>query len=134
MTWHQLIQQVRHHGRYATDKEAENVLHAVLAALGAQLIAEERCELAATLPEPARTTFSQQIPLTQPLTAPAFVNTIARTLNTTPAQARWHTTSALAALTELAELTGQPLIDRLLAQLPRGYALLFCRPELTSAA
>ena len=134
MTWHQLIQQVRHHGRYATDKEAENVLHAVLAALGAQLIAEERCELAATLPEPARTTFSQQIPLTQPLTAPAFVGTIAHTLGTTPAQARWHTTSALAALTQLAELTGQPLTDRLLAQLPRGYALLFCRPELTTAA
>ncbi|MBY8882626.1 DUF2267 domain-containing protein [Actinacidiphila acidipaludis] len=135
MTWHELVQQARHHGRYATDEEAENVLQAVLAALGAQLVAEERCELAAILPEPARTTFCQQIPLTQPLTAPAFVGTIARALGTTPAQARWDTTSALAALTELADLTGQPpLIDHLLAQLPRGYALLFCRPELTSAA
>jgi uncharacterized protein (DUF2267 family) len=131
MTWHQLLQQVRHHGRYATNQEAENVLHAVLAALGSQLVAEERCDLTAALPEPARTTLAQQIPLTQPLTAPAFTDTIARTLDTTPAQARWHTTSALTALTEL---TGQLLTDRLLAQLPRGYALLFCRPELTTAA
>jgi uncharacterized protein (DUF2267 family) len=130
-SWHQLVQRVRYHGRYATGQEAENVLHAVLAALGEQLVAEERCDLAAVLPEPARTTFSQRIPLTQPLTAPAFVGAIARALDTTSAQARWHTASALAALTELG---GQPLTDRLLAQLPRGYALLFCRPELTTAA
>jgi uncharacterized protein (DUF2267 family) len=131
MTWHQLVQQVRHHGRYDTDTEAEKVLHAVLAALGAQLVAEERCDLAALLPEPARTTFATQIPLPQPLTAPAFVGTVAHALDTTPAQARWHTTSALAALSELAD---RPLTDRLLARLPRGYALLFCRPELTTAA
>ncbi|WP_234322591.1 DUF2267 domain-containing protein [Streptomyces sp. NRRL S-350] len=125
------MQRVRDLGRYDTDREAERVLRAVLAALGGQLIGEERCDLAAALPEHARRAFADQIPLTQPLDAHAFVDTVATALATTADAARWHTTSVLAALTEL---VGQPLTDRLLAQLPHGHAILFGRADLTTAA
>ncbi|WP_031524890.1 DUF2267 domain-containing protein [Streptomyces sp. NRRL F-5123] len=131
MTWKHLIAQVRELGGYDSDEEAVDVLRAVLAALGSQLIGEERCDLAAVLPLEARTDFASQIPRTEPADAPAFVATVADALNTTPAQARWHTTSVLAALTETA---GQSLTDRILAELPRGYALLFCRADLRAAA
>lgn len=131
MTWHHLLKQVRDLGRYDTDQEAERVLHAVLAALGGQLIGEERCDLAAALPEPARATFAAQIPLTQPLDARTFVDTIATTLDTTTDAARWHTGAALAGVTQL---TGEPLTSRVLTQLPHGYALLYGRADLTAAA
>ncbi|CAG7657965.1 DUF2267 domain-containing protein [Actinacidiphila bryophytorum] len=131
MTWNHLIAQVRDRGRYDSDQEAADVLRAVLAALGGRLVGEERCELAAVLPVEARTHFAAQIPLTEHADAPAFVATVADALNAAPAQARWHTTSALAAL---AEVAGQSLTDRILAGLPRGYALLFCRADLQAAA
>jgi uncharacterized protein (DUF2267 family) len=131
MTWSHLVQQVREFGRYPTDQEAEDVLRAVLAALGTQLVGDERCDLAAALPPEARTVFASQIPLTEPVDARGFVDTVARTLDTSSAQGRWHTTSALAAL---GDAVGEPLTDRLLAQLPHGYALLFCRADLTTAA
>lgn len=131
MTWHILVQQLRDLGHYDTDQEAERVLHAVLTTLGGQLIGEERCDLAAALPDPARVTFAGQIPLTQPLDARTFVETVADALNTSADTARW---DASAVLTALARLAGEPLIDRVLTQLPRGYALLFGRAELTAAA
>jgi uncharacterized protein (DUF2267 family) len=131
MTWRHLTQQVRDLGEYGTDQEAAHVLRAVLTVLGGQLIGEERCDLAAVLPGEARTTFASQIPRTEPLDAPAFVAAVAGALDATPAEARWHTTSVLAVLSDLA---GPSLTDRVLARLPRGYALLFCRAELTPAA
>lgn len=131
MTWHDLVGKVCDLGRYATDREAEGVLRAVLAALGAQLVGDERCDLAAVLPDEARTVFAAQIPLTEPVDARGFVDLVARALGTSPAEARWHTGSVLAALDEAA---GRPLTDRVLAQLPHGYALLFGRADLATAA
>ncbi|GAA4989667.1 DUF2267 domain-containing protein [Kitasatospora paranensis] len=132
MTRHRrLLQQVRTLGRYTTDDEAERVLDAVLAVLGSQLTGDERCDLAVMLPERARTVFATQIPLPEPVPAPAFVEAVARNLGTSLPAARWDTSSVLAALTDLA---GAPLTDRLLAHLPRGYALLFGRADLTVAA
>ncbi|MEV4557871.1 DUF2267 domain-containing protein [Kitasatospora sp. NPDC049285] len=125
------LQQVRTLGRYTTDQEAERVLTAVLAVLGGQLTGEERCDLAAALPEQARAVFAAQIPLPQPVTAPAFVEAVARALNTSLAGARWDASSVLAAL---AALAGDRLTDRVLAHLPRGYALLFGRADLAVAA
>ncbi|MEW1914278.1 DUF2267 domain-containing protein [Kitasatospora sp. NPDC085895] len=126
-----LLQQVRTLGRYTSDEEAERVLHAVLTALGSQLAGEERCDLAAVLPERARATFANQIPLPQPVTAPTFVEAVARALNTSLTGARWDVSSVLAAL---ADLAGDRLTDRLLVRLPRGYALLFGRADLAVAA
>ncbi|MDH6145537.1 MULTISPECIES: DUF2267 domain-containing protein [Kitasatospora] len=126
-----LLQQVRTLGRYASDQEAERVLCAVLAVLGSQLTGEERCDLAAALPERARAVFASQVPLPQPVAAPAFVEAVARALNASLTGARWDTSSVLAALNDLA---GDHLTDRILTDLPRGYALLFGRADLTAAA
>ncbi len=97
----------------------------VLAVLGSQLTGEERCDLAAALPDRARAVFAAQVPLPEPVAAPAFVEAVARVLNTSLTAARWDTSSVLA---------GDHLTDRLLADLPRGYALLFGRADLTIAA
>ncbi|MFJ2189962.1 DUF2267 domain-containing protein [Kitasatospora sp. NPDC087861] len=126
-----LLQHVRTLGRCTCDEEAERVLHAVLAVLGSQLTGEERCDLAAALPERARAVFASQIPLPQPVAAPAFVEAVARALNTSLTSARWDASSVLAAL---ADPAGDRLTDRILAHLPRGYALLFGRADLTAAA
>ncbi|MEU9047009.1 MULTISPECIES: DUF2267 domain-containing protein [unclassified Kitasatospora] len=126
-----LLQQVRNLGRYTCDEEAERVLHAVLSVLGSQLTGEERCDLAQALPQRARAVLVSQIPLPRPVAAPAFVEAVARALNTSLTGARWDSSSVLAALSDLA---GEHLTDRLLAGLPRGYALLFGRADLTTAA
>ncbi|MFB7676559.1 DUF2267 domain-containing protein [Kitasatospora purpeofusca] len=126
-----LLQQVRNLGRYTTDEQAERALTAVLAVLGSQLTGDERCDLAAALPDRARTFFATQIPLPTPVTAPAFVEAVAHNLNTSLTAARWDTSSVLTALTDLSD---GHLADRILAQLPRGYALLFGRADLTAAA
>ncbi|MFB7669141.1 DUF2267 domain-containing protein [Kitasatospora sp. NPDC056138] len=132
MTRHRrLLRQVCTLGRYTTDEEAEHALHAVLSVLGSQLTGEERCDLAATLPDRARAVFAAQIPLPQPVAAPAFVEAVARNLGTSLSAARWDASSVLAAL---ADLAGDRLTDRILAHLPRGYALLFGRADLTTAA
>lgn len=131
MTRHRLVQQVRASGHYDTDQAAERVLHTVLTVLGSQLAGEERRDLAATLPETARLVFASQIPVAEPVAAPAFVEAIARALNTNLTSARWHTSSVLAVLSDRA---GDQLSDRILAQLPRGYALLFGRADLVAAA
>ncbi|RKE17268.1 uncharacterized protein (DUF2267 family) [Streptomyces sp. TLI_171] len=118
-------------GRYTTDEEAERVLTAVVTQLGAQLTGDERCDLASALPDQTRAALVAQIPLPAPVSAPAFVEALAHTLGTSLAAARWDASSVLAALTPLA---GPELTDRLLARLPRGYALLFGRPDLAAAA
>ncbi|MFI6449680.1 DUF2267 domain-containing protein [Kitasatospora sp. NPDC050543] len=129
--YRRLLQQVRTTGRYPGVEEAERVLAAVLALLGCQLTGDERCDLAAALPERARAVFAAQIPLPHPVTAPAFVDTLAHTLGTSLTAARWDASSVLAALTTL---TDDRLTDRLLAHLPRGYALLFGRADLAAVA
>jgi uncharacterized protein (DUF2267 family) len=132
MTRHRhLLQQVRHLGLYTSDEEAERVLTTVLAVLGSQLTGDERCDLAAVLPERERTTFASQIPLPEPVSAPAFVETVALALNTSLTTARWDTSSVLAAL---AANDRDGLTDRILTRLPRGYALLFGRADLAPAA
>ncbi|MFF4381467.1 DUF2267 domain-containing protein [Kitasatospora sp. NPDC001547] len=129
--YRRLIQQLRVLGRYADDGEAERVLDTVLGILGSQLTGDERCDLAAALPERARAKLVAQIPLDRPVTAPAFVEAVAHNLNTTLASARWHTSCTL---TAVADLAGDHLTERLLAHLPRGYALLFGRADLTPVA
>ncbi|RAJ40018.1 uncharacterized protein (DUF2267 family) [Kitasatospora sp. SolWspMP-SS2h] len=125
-----LLQQVRDFGHYSSDEEAERVLDAVLSVLGSQLTGDERRDLAAALPERARAVLTARIPLPRPVGAPAFVETLAHTLGTSLTTARWDASSVLVALTTL---TDAPLTDRLLAHLPRGYALLFGRADLAAA-
>ncbi|AEN08396.1 Protein of unknown function DUF2267 [Streptomyces sp. SirexAA-E] len=131
VNWQQLVEQVRYSGRYATSQEAEEVLRAVLPVLGAQVTGEERCELAAALPAEAATPLTRAIPHPRPLAAPAFVDAVAARLDCTGPQARW---ASATVLTLLGDHLGAAVTGRLLDALPRGYALLFGRAELTAAA
>ncbi|MFI7414588.1 DUF2267 domain-containing protein [Streptomyces sp. NPDC049627] len=126
--WSELIDGVRDAGQYATTAEAERVTRIVLSALGGHVIGDERVELARALPEEAARVIASQIPATRPLTAAEFVDSVAaRIEGATPATARWDVSSVLSVLPKLA---GDDLLDRILRQLPPGYALLFGRAEL----
>ncbi|MCP9960007.1 MULTISPECIES: DUF2267 domain-containing protein [Streptomyces] len=132
MTWQELVDRIRTAGRYDSDAEAERVLRAVLTVLGGQVVGEERCELVRVLPAEAGALLASQVPVTEPLTAPGFVDHVARALAPfTVAEARWATSTVL---TVVAAYAGDPLTRRILAGLPRGYALLFGLAELAPAA
>ncbi|MEV8565258.1 DUF2267 domain-containing protein [Streptomyces sp. NPDC051322] len=131
MTFDRMLETVRYEGVYPTRERAEEVTHAVLAALGRQLTGDERVALAARLPFEAARTFTGQVPDTEPLTGWGMVKDLATRTGGTPATARWDTGTVLAVV---AGLAGPALLDRILAQLPSGYALLFGRAELVQAA
>ncbi|MFD5115771.1 DUF2267 domain-containing protein [Streptomyces sp. NPDC058391] len=131
MTFGQMLERIRYEGAYPTRERAEEVMHAVLGALGRRLTGDERVELAARLPIEAALTFAGQVPDTEPLTGWGFVKDLAIRTGGTPATARWDTGAVLATV---AHLAGPGLLDRILAQLPSGYALLFGRAELIRAA
>nr|WP_102133309.1 DUF2267 domain-containing protein [Streptomyces hokutonensis] len=131
MTFHQMLERIRYEGAYPTREQAEDVTRAVLEALGRQLTGDERVELAACLPVEAALDLTGQIPTPQPLTGWGFVKDLAARTGATPATARWNTGAVLAVVGCLA---GPSLMDRILAQLPSGYALLFGRAELTQPA
>lgn len=129
--WSQLIDGVQESGQYPTRAEAERVTRVVLSALGGHVVGDERVDLARALPEEAARVVAAQIPATRPLTAAEFVDSVAaRIPGATPATARWDVSSVLSVLGELVEEADAGLIDRVLVQLPRGYALLFGRAEL----
>ncbi|MCS0602455.1 DUF2267 domain-containing protein [Streptomyces sp. LP11] len=129
--WLRLTEAVREAGQYPTRAEAERVTRAVLSALGTHVTGDERVALAQALPQEAGHLIASQIPATHPLTAREFVNSTATSLGSpTPPTARWHVSSVLSTL---AAHIGEPLTTRVLAGLPRGYALLFGRGELMAA-
>ncbi|MBC9716786.1 DUF2267 domain-containing protein [Streptomyces sp. TRM66268-LWL] len=132
MLWSRLIDAVREAGQYATAAEAERVTRLVLSALGAQVVGDERVDLARRLPQEAARVLASQIPATRRLSAAEFVDGVAaRTAGATAATARWDVSSVLGVV---AEVAGDDLTDRLLTHLPAGYALLFGRAELLRAA
>ncbi|WP_328440378.1 DUF2267 domain-containing protein [Streptomyces sp. NBC_00457] len=127
--WRELIDQVREAGQYPTTAEAERVTRIVLSALGGHVIGDERVDLARALPEEAARVVASQIPVTRPLTAAEFVESVAaRIEGATPATARWDVSSVLSVLPRQ---TGEDLADRIVSHLPPGYALLFGRADLT---
>jgi uncharacterized protein (DUF2267 family) len=127
--WTRLVDAVREAGQYTTRSEAESVIRVVLSALGGHVVGDERVDLARALPEEAARVVASQIPATRPLIAAEFVDSVAtRIEGATPATARWDVSSVLSVLPTL---VGDDLIDRVIAQLPPGYALLFGRAELS---
>ncbi|MFE5028305.1 DUF2267 domain-containing protein [Streptomyces sp. NPDC056656] len=126
-TFRQMLERIRYEGAYPTQERAEDVTRAVLMALGRQLTGDERVDLAACLPREAARIFADQIPA-QPLTGWGFVKELAARTEATTATVRWDTG---AVLTVIGDLAGPSLLDRILTQLPPGYALLFGRAELT---
>jgi uncharacterized protein (DUF2267 family) len=131
MSFVQMLEQVRYHGAYPTRERAEEVVSAVLAALGRRITGEERVELAARLPREAAQILVAQIPDTDSMTGWAFVRDLAGRTGGTLATTRWDVGSVLGVV---ARLAGPDLLDRILAHLPSGYAILFGRAELTQAA
>ncbi|MFI2780505.1 DUF2267 domain-containing protein [Streptomyces sp. ALB3] len=131
MTYDQMLAQIKDEGEYPTRERAESVTHAVLAGLGRRLTGDERVDLAARLPTEAALVLTAQIPDLAPLTGWEFVTELAAGTGGTPATARW---DAGAVLATVGALAGPGLLDRILAQLPSGYALLFGRAELIQAA
>jgi uncharacterized protein (DUF2267 family) len=131
MTFGQMLEQVRYNGAYPTRERAEEVVSAVLAALGRRITGEERVELAARLPHEAARIFAAQVPENDTPTGWAFVRDLASRTGGTLATTRWDVGSVLGVV---AQLAGRDLLDRILAQLPTGYAILFGRAELTQAA
>ncbi|MFJ2962457.1 DUF2267 domain-containing protein [Streptomyces collinus] len=129
--WPQLIEAVRETGLYPTRTKAEQVTRTVLAALGTHVTGDERVDLARALPGEAARLIAAQIPATHRLTAARFVDEVAsRTPGATSATARWDVSSVFGTLPPL---IGDDLVNRILAQLPAGYALLFGRADLTPA-
>ncbi|WP_425444629.1 DUF2267 domain-containing protein [Streptomyces phaeoluteigriseus] len=130
--WGELIASVRESGQYPTTAEAERVTRTVLSALGGHVTGDERVALARALPREAARVIASRIPATRPQSAQEFVDTVAtRIEGATPATARWDVSSVLGVLPNL---IGDDLTDRVLAQLPPGYALLFGRAELAARA
>ncbi|MGW8065253.1 DUF2267 domain-containing protein [Streptomyces ziwulingensis] len=126
-----MLEQVRYHGAYSTRERAEEVASAVLAALGRRVTGEERVELAACLPREAAEIFAAQMPVPEPMTGWAFVRDLADRTGGSLATTRWDVGSVLGVV---ARLAGPDLLDRVIAQLPSGYGILFGRAELTQAA
>ncbi|USQ89774.1 DUF2267 domain-containing protein [Streptomyces phaeoluteigriseus] len=130
--WGELIASVRESGQYPTTAEAERVTRTVLSALGGHVTGDERVALARALPREAARVIASRIPAPRPQSAQEFVDTVAtRTEGATPATARWDVSSVLGVLPNL---IGDDLTDRVLSQLPPGYALLFGRAELAARA
>ncbi|MFC8172187.1 DUF2267 domain-containing protein [Streptomyces sp. NPDC057325] len=122
-----LLERVRYEGAYPTRERAEESVRSVLAALGRQLVGDERVDLAARLPVEAALVFTAQVPATTPLTGWEFVKDLARRTGGSPATTRWDVGAVLA---PVARLAGPELADRIVDRLPSGYALLFGRAEL----
>ncbi|MFE3282353.1 DUF2267 domain-containing protein [Streptomyces sp. NPDC059233] len=127
MTFEQMLERVRYEGAYPTRERAEDAVRTVLAALGRQLVGDERVDLAQALPVEAALALTAQIPATEQLTGWSFVKDLAARTGTSPAIARWDTGAVLAVVTRL---TGPALLARILHQLPDGYALLFGQAQL----
>jgi uncharacterized protein (DUF2267 family) len=127
----QMLERIRYDGAYPTRERAEEALHAVLGALGQQVVGDERVQLAACLPIEAAVVFTTQVPATRPYTAGDFVQDVAARTGGSPATARWDTG---AVFRTVADLAGPDLLDRIVDQLPPGYGLLFGRTGLSQAA
>lgn len=127
MTFDQMLERVRYEGAYSTRERAEEVVRNVLAALGRQVIGDERVELAHRLPLEAALALTTDIPDPEQLTGWGFVKDLAARTGGTPATARWDTGAVLAVV---ARLAGPDLLARILHQLPGGYALLFGQAQL----
>ncbi|WP_343244973.1 DUF2267 domain-containing protein [Streptomyces sp. SID14478] len=123
-----LLEQIRYQGAYATLEQAERVAVTVLAALGEQLTGAERAEVGRQLPTEAARCLAQAAPSGTSVTAHAFVKNLAASTDAPYATTRWDVGSVLVSL---ARTLPPQLLDRILAQLPAGYALLFGKADLT---
>ncbi|WP_411082770.1 DUF2267 domain-containing protein [Streptomyces sp. cmx-18-6] len=131
MTFDRLLEKIRYEGAYPTRERAEEALRAVLGGLGRQIAGEERVAFAAALPEEAALIFTAEAPGIAPSPAAAFVDDLAARTGGTAATARWDAGTVLGATGSQMD---PALVTRVIDGLPTGYALLFGRAQLTTAA
>ncbi|MFD3787143.1 DUF2267 domain-containing protein [Streptomyces cyaneofuscatus] len=131
MTFDRLLEKIRYEGAYPTRERAEQALRAVLGGLGAQITGEERVAFAVALPREAALVFTAEAPGIAPSPAARFVDDLAVRTGGTAATARWDAGTVLSAVGALMDPS---LVTRIIEALPTGYALLFGRAQLTTAA
>lgn len=131
LRYDQMLERVRYEGMYPTRERAEATVRTVLTVLGQQLTGQERLDLVTRLPVEAARALAAEAPCGEAVAARDLVSRIAARTGGTNATARW---DAGTVLVQIARLVGDDVLDRLLARLPSGYALLFGRAELIQPA
>lgn len=131
LRYDQMLERVRYEGMYPTRERAEATVRTVLTVLGQQLTGQERLDLVTRLPVEAGRALAAEAACGEAVAARDLVSRIAARNGGTNATARWDTGTVLA---QVARLVGDDVVDRLLARLPSGYALLFGRAELIQPA
>ncbi|MFJ2152280.1 DUF2267 domain-containing protein [Streptomyces microflavus] len=131
MTYDRLLEKIRYEGAYPTRERAEEVLRAVMGGLGRQVTGEERVAFAAALPREAALMFTAEAPGIEPSPAARFVDDLAARTGGTAATARWDAGTVLVAVSALMD---PALVAGVIEALPTGYALLFGRAQLATAA
>lgn len=126
MRYDEFLAQVREHGEYADQGEADRTTRAVLSLLGQRLVDGERKDLAAQLPEQLQNEVLSAPPQ-EAFGVEEFLRRLAQELSATEETARW---DASAVLTTLAEAVSGGQLNQILTQLPAGYAPLFGKADL----
>jgi uncharacterized protein (DUF2267 family) len=133
VTYLEFLATVGDRGENLDRQDAESAALAVLAVLAERLTAASRCELAIRLPDELSGV------LLAPADAPPagavepawdlewFLTQVADELAESPEAARQ---AAEAVLSTVADAISDRQLDQILAQLPPGYADLFCSPDL----
>jgi uncharacterized protein (DUF2267 family) len=127
MRWDAFISAVQERGEYGSREEAERSSRVVLALLGAHLVGDVRAELAARLPETLALVLLNPLQAHEPLSPERFVRATAAWIEgATEKTAMWDVSAALSVVADVAD---DDLVNRILLQLPPGYDLLFGRPD-----
>jgi hypothetical protein len=92
-------------------------------------VGDVRAELAARLPETFELVLLNPLQAHEPLSAERFIRATAAWIEgATEKTATWDVSAVLSVV---ADIAGEDLTNRILLQLPRGYDLLFGRPQPT---
>ncbi|MFI0773132.1 DUF2267 domain-containing protein [Streptomyces sp. NPDC021212] len=125
--WDAFLAAVEERGEYGSRQEAERSSRVVLALLGAHLVGDVRAELAARLPETFALVLLNPLQAHEPLSPERFIRATAAWIEgATEKTATWDVSAVLSVV---ADLAGDDLTNQILLQLPRGYDLLFGRPQ-----
>ncbi|WP_413812523.1 DUF2267 domain-containing protein [Streptomyces sp. OE57] len=125
--WDAFLAAVEERGEYPSRQEAERSSRVVLALLGAHLVGDVRAELAARLPETLALILLNPLEAHEPLSPERFIRATAAWIEgATEKTATWDVSAVLSVV---ADLAGEDLTNQILLQLPRGYDLLFGRPQ-----
>ncbi|WP_019631553.1 DUF2267 domain-containing protein [Actinomadura atramentaria] len=123
MKYGQFIATVRENGEYADRAEAETVATTVLETLRSRMTPEGAAHLAAQLPEPLDDVLLANDPdLPESFGVEEFCRRVAERTDSTRTTAEWDASAVLS--TVAVTITGGEL-NRVLSQLPSGYASLF---------